>query len=976
MQSTVKTVSTRILIQNALRSYRDEKNNTLSNWESAQADLSAALAGGDTLLLQAVIFPANGDGPTQQGLLNATSDKVTGNLELPFRNSTGANIMLGDPGLGYPPSLYPNLTYATTADAGGSSNQTSALAYAERPITQNSSLLLGPLQINSTFGLLSLTVPVVNNTSYSDILGYLTVVVNARLIYDVVLSPEGVDNSGGVLIVGPEALDNRFPPQYQSDHHVIAPDNGSAAADLPVKILFAAFPSTGAASRHVNSGFGKPNPSFPTKQYPVVQSSFTQNNGALNNAGSQLSSSNEEGKSVAVGYAIPQTTLCDWVLVVEQDHYQALTPVRHLRNVLLACVFGTVGVILLFVFPIAHFSVRPIRRLRQATKDSVQAPGYGPDSAPRSSQSEMDRQDGQAVEADEGGHSKELKGSFRRRLTPWRIGRRKDTFHGGIITQDHAVRIPRKVQDRKHYVEDELTDLTRTFNEMSDELMMQYERLEERVQERTRELELSKKAAEAANESKTLFIANISHEFRTPLNAILGLTAVCMEEAEMTKIQRSLGIIYKSGDLLLHLLTDLLTFSKNQMGQQLTLEEKEFRLGDIGAQILSIFEKQATEGSIDLKASYSMPNGDLSDKPEMPFRFTRLKDLYVWGDQNRILQVAINLVGNSLKFTPPGQSIELRIKCLSVVDAHTASPKASTHSKRNSLRPSRIRKRRSDSSGTPPSVADDASNYLNTALAINPLETELNAKNRPASPLPQHSTALLFEFEVEDSGPGIPENLQERVFEPFVQGDLGLSKRYGGTGLGLSICSQLAKLMKGSITLRSQVGVGSVFTMRIPLKVTGVRPGSNTSSTSNLHSRPSSMALAGSSDEMMTTASRPKLNNDLTTASLDSKNEPPSSPPIGAAGKSSVVGSKPRLVGLSQPFFASSTSLESPEERTTADAAVAEASKRGDRIRVLVAEDNKVNQEVVLRMLKLEDIYGRFSREPRPKKLVALMDAV
>ena len=68
----------------------------------------------------------------------------------------------------------------------------------------------------------------------------------------------------------------------------------------------------------------------------------------------------------------------------------------------------------------------------------------------------------------------------------------------------------------------------------------------------------------------------------------------------------------------------------------------------------------------------------------------------------------------------------------------------------------------------------------------------------------------MFEFEVEDSGPGIPEHLQNKIFGPFVQGDLGLSKKFGGTGLGLSICSQLAGLMKGTINLKSELGHGSV----------------------------------------------------------------------------------------------------------------------------------------------------------------------
>ena len=178
---------------------------------------------------------------------------------------------------------------------------------------------------------------------------------------------------------------------------------------------------------------------------------------------------------------------------------------------------------------------------------------------------------------------------------------------------------------------------TGTFNNMTAQLLLQYTGLEEKVAERTRELVISKKAAEAANESKTLFIANISHELRTPLNGILGMCAVCMGENDLLRIKQSLRVVYKSGDLLLHLLNDLLTFSKNQIGQQLSLDEREFRLVDIKSQIIAIFEKQAREKRIDLAVRFNsaiLPDiiGDSEIEKDLPALGPngsgRLKDMW------------------------------------------------------------------------------------------------------------------------------------------------------------------------------------------------------------------------------------------------------------------------------------------------------------------------------------------------------------
>jgi osomolarity two-component system sensor histidine kinase SLN1 len=243
---------------------------------------------------------------------------------------------------------------------------------------------------------------------------------------------------------------------------------------------------------------------------------------------------------------------------------------------------------------------------------------------------------------------------------------------------------------------------------------------------------------------------------------------------------------------------------------------------------------------------------------------------------------------------------------------------------------------------------------MDTANAINAFEkptaySHIMAHERATTPPP--GRWLMFEFEVEDSGPGIPEHLQNKIFEPFVQGDLGLSKKFGGTGLGLSICSQLAGLMKGTINLKSELGHGSVFTMQIPLRHLASRADS-TASSSNINLNDANLRRSVSMDETRTRD--PSRDDALSGRSVQSTtSNPPSGGPVAFEADS-----KPRLVGLSHPFFASNPPMESPNSQIAAmERVTAEATKRGDKVKVLVAEDNKTNQEVVLRMLKLEDIY-------------------
>lgn len=246
----------------------------------------------------------------------------------------------------------------------------------------------------------------------------------------------------------------------------------------------------------------------------------------------------------------------------------------------------------------------------------------------------------------------------------------------------------------------------------------------------------------------------------------------------------------------------MLTFSKNQIGQQLSLEEREFRLHDIVTQISTIFDKQVKDSGIDFSVIF-LPTEELS--PELlqekplpalgPSGTGRLKDMLLWGDQHRVMQVIINLVSNSLKFTPKGGKVEVTIKCIGEKEkSNDSSRVGSMGSKQSSQRPSKNRSRGGSGSNNSTSsrgrsrIVSSAVKPAGTAMLINPMDPKatphINHFERSFTPPPPNAKVLIFDFSVEDSGPGIPEAMQQRVFEPFVQGDLGLSKKYGGTGLG------------------------------------------------------------------------------------------------------------------------------------------------------------------------------------------------
>lgn len=248
--------------------------------------------------------------------------------------------------------------------------------------------------------------------------------------------------------------------------------------------------------------------------------------------------------------------------------------------------------------------------------------------------------------------------------------------------------------------------------------------LEEEIQQRTSELVLARNAAEAANQAKSVFLASMSHELRTPLNAILGFSNMMRNNARLSDDQRqNLNIINRSGEHLLALINDVLEMAKIEAGR-MQLENAPFDLGRMVRDVTDMMSIRAGEKELRL----------LIDQASCFPRF-------IVGDEARLRQVLINLVGNAIKFTAQG-GITVRL-------------------------------------GT-------KSNKISHLL-----------------------------IEIEDTGSGIAEEDQQRIFEPFVQ--LGTQENYKGTGLGLSITRQFVQLMGGNLSLESVLGKGSLFRIDLPL---------------------------------------------------------------------------------------------------------------------------------------------------------------
>ena len=250
---------------------------------------------------------------------------------------------------------------------------------------------------------------------------------------------------------------------------------------------------------------------------------------------------------------------------------------------------------------------------------------------------------------------------------------------------------------------------------------------------RKKQMEALKEAqnANAANIAKTTFLNHMSHDIRTPMNAIVGFTDIAMKRKPDKEVENCLKKIRQSSEYLMTLINDVLDISRIESGK-LEYKPVPVDLRDVINTVLSIAR-------------------GYMEKRDLNFIVSRedLKNPYVMADELRIREVLLNIISNAVKFTKDGGTISFA------------------------------------------------------------------AENCPGN----DKNHIIVRYRISDTGIGMSEEFQTRIFDEFSQENGGARTSYGGTGLGMAIAKRYVDLMGGKIEVSSRQGIGSTFTVEIPLLI-------------------------------------------------------------------------------------------------------------------------------------------------------------